>query len=137
MICCEAEDLLVDFADLSIEQRSRLEAHLLQCGSCQVFRDALQDVDSILAMVLSAKPARPLNLNISGSRPAERPSIIPGLLDVSGMFGVIACAAVLFATFVASLEPDIPLTLWFGLLLFLSGLGAVLWFSRNSASSNW
>jgi len=136
MNCCEAEDLLVDLADLTIEQASRLDAHLRQCDWCQVFRDTLEEVDSELARVLSAEPARPLNLSVMGQGSVQRPSIISGFLDVAGTFGVIACAAALLAAFIPTLEPTIPLTFWFGALLFLSGLCAVFRLSQSSDSPN-
>ena len=101
MTCGSFEDLLVPSEDLSAQDRERLDLHLAECDECRSYRDALEQLDTVLTQRFSrietadAFKSR-IYSRISAQAVLTAPSFLPELLDLIGW------AAVVVVTFVVT-----------------------------------
>ncbi|HEV2687196.1 MAG TPA: hypothetical protein VGV35_01540 [Bryobacteraceae bacterium] len=125
MACPEFEDLLTDYAELDIEQRYAVDAHMAVCDECRAFHEALADVDSAMTAAFAGVEA-PADLPraVIGriGAPIRRPSFVPEILDLTGSVAVLAVALVLLAALVSSVPLDIPVYWPAGGLFLVSGI---------------
>ena len=100
MACAEFEDRLLEYAELTNGERSRVEAHAAQCSSCREFLEALRTVDSQLTAQLAGFELAPafapmVRLRVRHESPTARPSVVPELLDFVGWGAIVALLGLL------------------------------------------
>jgi len=94
MPCAPFEDLLIDYAELSIEEGCAVDAHLGGCADCREYRDALAHLDTGLSQLYAGTQVSPAFRHDVLSF-VERPSLLPEILDFIGWTGIIAALACL------------------------------------------
>ena len=127
MACKEFEDRLVDYPELSGDERLAVDSHLAGCAECRAFREVLAEVDSTLAAAfsgLNGPAALPHTVmsRIETRTPARRPSFVPELLDLTGGAAVLAVALLLLPICLSGLALDVPSYWVTGVLFMLIGL---------------
>jgi anti-sigma factor RsiW len=97
MACPQLEDLLVDYSELPAAGRAAVDAHLVACGDCRAFYDALGGIDDALAAAFAPAAVGPglgaaVRRRTLEAGPARRPSWIPEILDFIGWAAVVGVA---------------------------------------------
>jgi|SRR5713101_2739724 len=95
MPCAEFEERLLDYANLRVEERLPVEAHLKACAECRAFLEALSSVDVALARGLGGLEVSPGFRRVALERawrevPLRKPSFVPEILDFVGWAAVVA-----------------------------------------------
>jgi predicted anti-sigma-YlaC factor YlaD len=94
MPCAPFEDLLVDYAELSTEDRCAVDEHLAGCAGCREYVDTLAHLETGLSRMYAGTQASPaFRRDLLSS--LERPSLLPEILDFIGWVGIIAAFACL------------------------------------------
>lgn len=139
MPCTEFEDRLTGYAELTPDERQRVDAHLHGCLACQGWFEALAEVDAALAAEFEGVHA-PATLVAAIQRQVARPrparvSALPEILDFVGWLGVLGAAGLLAYFSIPSsftLSPVVFFAIT-GLLLCLA-LSVTVWVLRGSES---
>jgi predicted anti-sigma-YlaC factor YlaD len=125
--CREFEGLLLDYQNLSVIERQRVDSHLCLCCECRSFHEALSEVDSALTAAfagLEGPAALPQAVirRIDDRAPLRRPSFVPEILDFAGGAAVLVVALVLLEVFLSGLPLDIPAYWVVGALFAATGV---------------
>lgn len=94
MPCDGFEGRLIEYAELSAEERRSVDAHVASCSSCRDYLDALNLLDHALTASFS-NVAAPDWLATRARAGIETPSRIPEMLDALGWLGISALIAVI------------------------------------------
>ena len=92
MPCASFEDRLLDYDELSAEERESVSAHVAGCSDCREYLEVLTGIDAQLTKLYAGA-------RIGAEISLHKPSFIPEVLDFLGWASVIAfvvCAALLF-----------------------------------------
>jgi anti-sigma factor RsiW len=139
MPCTEFEDLLTGYAELTPDERQRVDAHLCACPACQGWFEALAEVDAALASEFEGVHA-PATLAMAVRREAARSlparvSALPEILDFVGWLGVIGAASLLAYFTIPSSFTLSPLVFFaITALLLCLALSVTVWVLRGSES---
>jgi anti-sigma factor RsiW len=111
VICTSFENLLLAYQDLSPQDRQRLNLHLAECDGCRSYRDALEQLDSVLTQRLRGIEASEafrsrIYSRISAPTTLTAPSFVPELLDLIGWAAVVAVVFVLTRAMFPRPEPS-------------------------------
>jgi hypothetical protein len=100
MSCASIEELLLDYADLSEQERDAVDLHLTQCASCRLYSDALSQLDVALTEEFSGVQTSELfhsrlHAVTTSQSPMRAPSFLPELLDLIGVAGIVLVLSVI------------------------------------------
>ena len=95
MPCASFEDLLLEYRELSADERKAVDAHLAGCANCRQYLETAAELDAALAETYSGAQTAPAfrEAVLSGIRAEThlpKPSALPEVLDFIGWAGVIA-----------------------------------------------
>ena len=93
MSCASFEELLLDYADLPVQEREAVDLHLSQCASCRQYSDTLSQLDVALTEQFSGvQPSELFHSRLqavtTNRSPISAPSFVPELLDLIGFAGI-------------------------------------------------
>jgi predicted anti-sigma-YlaC factor YlaD len=93
MSCASVEELLLDYADLPVQERDAVDLHLAQCADCRQYFDTLLQLDvALTAQFSGVQPSKLLHSRlhaVTASRSSlSAPSFLPELLDLIGVAGI-------------------------------------------------
>jgi len=97
MSCASFEELLLDYPDLTAQERDAVDLHLTQCANCRRYSDTLLQLDVALTEQFSGvQPSElfrsrlhAITTNRSPQFPLTAPSFLPELLDLIGVAGIM------------------------------------------------
>jgi anti-sigma factor RsiW len=139
MPCTEFEDLLTGYAELTPDERQRVDAHLRACPACQGWFEALAEVDAALASEFEGVHA-PTALAMAVRREAARSlparvSALPEILDFVGWLGVIGAASLLaYFTIPSSFTLSAPVLFALSGILLCLALSVTVWVLSGNES---
>jgi predicted anti-sigma-YlaC factor YlaD len=89
MPCAPFEDLLMDYTELSTDERCAVDAHLAGCADCREYLGTLAHLDAGLSQLYAGAQVSPAFRKDVLSI-LERPSLLPEILDLIGWAAIIA-----------------------------------------------
>src|SRR5712692_4131385 len=98
MACSEFEDVLVEYAELTDDERRRADAHLAICPGCREFVQALDSVDVRLTEHYAGREVpggftEAVRSRVRREAAMRRPSFVPEILDFVGWGAIVALIA--------------------------------------------
>lgn len=96
--CDGLEDRLLDYDELSPDQRIDVDAHVLGCQACRDYLTLLRDIDAALStgvqhVHLEPRRAAAIRLSARAATPIRRISMLPEWLDFVAAAAVLAFAS--------------------------------------------
>jgi anti-sigma factor RsiW len=109
--CSDCEDFLVDYVELSQQDRDKVDRHVSECESCRELLIVLSEINTRLtseysSVALHSGFRNDVRERIVEHAPLEKPSLIPEILDAIGWTSLAAIALALVWVVLPSFGPS-------------------------------
>jgi anti-sigma factor RsiW len=109
MPCAPFEGRLLDYDELSAQERTAVDGHLPGCAACREYLDMLRALDARLTSLYAGAHVSPTFRSSLAGKMLHKPSLWPEVLDFLGWAAVITCI-LLFVLLMPALFPPALIT---------------------------